>query len=397
MQHPLPSYDSYKSTFQGRRMPFAFLDMDLFRQNAKDILARAGSKNIRIASKSIRCRKALDDLLAFHDQVQGLMTFSAPETVWLSKLGYDDLLLAYPIFHPEDIREICMEVAKGKQIMLMADSVEHVRQLGAVAKEVGVRLPICLELSMAMEIPGIYFGVFRSPMNTEEKALEIHKVIKETPSVRLNSVMGYEAQVAGLGDRTPGLGIKGPAVRFLKKRSIKYVAKLRALVIEALEKDGAELEVVNGGGTGSMESTREEDCVTEITVGSGFFSSHLFDYYDNFKHLPAAGYAIEVVRKPADGIYTCLGGGYVASGSAGKEKLPLPYLPSGAKLHPNEGAGEVQTPILYKGNLNLGDPVFLRHCKAGELCERFDSLLVVENGKITSETPTYRGEGKCFL
>ena len=146
-----------------------------------------------------------------------------------------------------------------------------------------------------------------------------------------------------------------------------------------------------------MESTRAEVAVTEITAGSGFYASHLFDYYDNFKHLPAAGYAVEVVRQPQPGIYTCLGGGYVASGAPGVDKIPLPYLPEGARLHPNEGAGEVQTPILYKGQLKEGDPVFMRHSKAGELCERFNELLLVRAGKVIDRVPTYRGEGKCFL
>jgi D-serine deaminase-like pyridoxal phosphate-dependent protein len=64
-----------------------------------------------------------------------------------------------------------------------------------------------------------------------------------------------------------------------------------------------------------------------------------------------------------------------------------------------EGAGEVQTPVIYTGaeHLHLGDPVFLRHSKAGELCERFKSLLLVQGGKVTGEVLTYRGEGQCFV
>ena len=397
MSQSLPSYAAYKAAFKGRKMPFAYLDMDLFRQNIRDILPRAGAKRIRIASKSLRCRHALDELLSFDDKIQGLMTFSAEETVWLSQLGYDDLLLAYPIWHAEQVKAVCEEVGKGKSISLMVDSVAHIQHLGAVAKEMGVVLPVCLDLDLSLRIPGVHFGVFRSPVNSVETALAVHRAAKEQASLKLSGLMGYEAQVAGLGDRVPGMGIKAPVVRLLKKRSIKVVEERRKAVVEALRKDGAELTLVNGGGTGSMEFTREEEVVTEITAGSGFFASHLFDYYNNFKHLPSAGYAIEVVRGPGPGMYTCLGGGYVASGSLGIEKIPLPYLPEGAKLHPNEGAGEVQTPVVYKGKLELGDPVFMRHSKAGELCERFNELLLLEKGKVVGEAPTYRGEGKCFL
>ncbi len=148
-----------------------------------------------------------------------------------------------------------------------------------------------------------------------------------------------------------------------------------------------------------MDTTGKESVVTEITVGSGFYAPSLFDYYRDFRYQPAAGFAIEIVRQPDASIYTCLGGGYIASGAAGPEKLPQPYLPEGAKLDSLEGAGEVQTPIHYRGPIALkpGDPIFMRHGKAGELCERFTHLLLVSNGAVVEEVTTYRGDGKCFI
>jgi D-serine deaminase-like pyridoxal phosphate-dependent protein len=260
-------------------------------------------------------------------------------------------------------------------------------------------MPICLDLDLSIDPPGIHFGVYRSPVNSVEKALELHGAIKNAKHVRLMSLMGYEAQVAGLGDRIPGQGLKNIVIRMLKRRSIKAVHARRKAVVEALRNDGADLEIVNGGGIGSMEFTREEAVVTEIAAGSGFYQSHLFDYYDNFRHHPAAGFAVEIVRQPQPGMWTCHGGGYIASGSIGQEKVPKPYLPEGAKLHPNEGTGEVQTPLLYNGpeELKIGDPIFFRHSKAGELCERFNELVMIRGGKVAGTVKTYRGEGKCFL
>ena len=59
----------------------------------------------------------------------------------------------------------------------------------------------------------------------------------------------------------------------------------------------------------------------------------------------------------------------------------------------------MQTPIRYNGpeKLQLGDPIFLRHAKAGELCERFTHLLVVADGALVDTFTTYRGDGQCFL
>ncbi|KHF33219.1 hypothetical protein CM49_04556 [Paenibacillus sp. P1XP2] len=212
--------------------------------------------------------------------------------------------------------------------------------------------------------------------------------------------MGYEAQIAGVGDHYPNSGPKNRLVQTLKRRSIRQIAEKRAALVAMIEDAmGAPLRFVNGGGTGSLHSTVQEEAVTEVTVGSGFFAPALFDNYKDFRYLPAAGFAVEIVRQPSEQLYTCLGGGYAASGAAGKDKLPKPYLPAGASLMPLEGAGEVQTPVKYEGEepLTLGDPVFFRHAKAGELCERFNHLYGVSKGKIVEKITTYRGDGQCFL
>jgi len=256
-----------------------------------------------------------------------------------------------------------------------------------------------MDIDMSSEYPGLHFGVHRSSINTREKARKVLTVIQESPFVRLVGVMGYEAQIAGVGDNVPGAFVMNNIIKQLKKKSTVEIAKRRAGIVELIREKGIALEFVNGGGTGSLEITIQEDAVTEVTVGSAFYASGLFDHYSNFKHQPSAAYAIEIARKPKKDIYTCSGGGYTASGSAGKDKAPTPYLPKGCKLTANEGAGEVQTPVIYKGEveLKLGDPIFMRHSKAGELCERFNKLLLVSKGKIVDTVPTYRGQGQCFL
>ncbi len=110
-------------------------------------------------------------------------------------------------------------------------------------------------------------------------------------------------------------------------------------------------------------------------------------------------FALEVTRKPTPAMVTCLGGGYVASGSAGLDKVPRPYLPAGLTLLPDEMAGEVQTPLrLPVGlDLTLGEPVIFRHSKAGELAERFREYLLVRGAEVVARVPTYRGEEQCFL
>jgi D-serine deaminase-like pyridoxal phosphate-dependent protein len=232
-----------------------------------------------------------------------------------------------------------------------------------------------------------------------ENLKNLLKKIGELKNIRLEGMMGYEAQIAGVADKVPGQGGLNFVKSLLKRISLKKIAARRKQVVDLINGMGFELKFVNGGGTGSVESTISEQVITEVTVGSGFYNPHLFDYYRNFSMYPAAGFALAINRIPKKGVYTCSGGGYIASGAIEKVKAPAPWLPTGAGLDDNEGAGEVQTPVLYKGpeRLHIGDPVFFRHSKAGELCERFNTLLLIKEGKIINEVPTYRGEGKCFL
>lgn len=395
----MSTYEYYKKIFAEIPRPFALVDLDMLDDNARAIAQAAGGKKVRLASKSIRSVDVLHRILNSDSIFQGIMCYTAAEAVFLSGQGFDDLLLGYPQWQPEAIRPIVNLVSEGRSITFMVDSVEHVEHIEQFAKQQRTVTPLCIDLDMSVHYPGLHFGVWRSPVHSWESMYPIVERIIRSPWLRLDGIMGYEAQVAGVGDHAAGKYVKNTMVRWLKSRSIIEVAKRRQEVVERLNAMGIRLRFVNAGGTGSLDSSRKEAWVTEITAGSGFYAPGLFDHYASFRYKPAAAYAIEVVRIPKAGIVTCMGGGYTASGTADKDKLAKPYLPEGLELFSLEGAGEVQTPLRLPAHvqLGLGDPVFFRHAKAGELCERFKLLYAVSQGRIVGEYATYRGMGECFL
>lgn len=393
-------YHYYKEACTGLQMPFAFVDLDMLQQNIQSILHRANGKKIRIASKSIRSVDVLRRILQTSTQFQGIMCYTVPEALYLARQGFTDLLLGYPAVDARLLASVAMHQREGCNITLMVDCEEHVEQAEVAAAKYGVVLSLCVDIDLSIDVPGLHFGVWRSPIRSTDAALDLIKRIAQSRHVVLDGLMGYEAQVAGLGDRLPRQALKNVIVRLLKRRSIREAASRRADLVEAINRMGLPpLRFVNAGGTGSLHTSSAEPVVTEVTAGSGFYSPGLFDHYRDFTLLPAAGYAIEIVRQPRSDLYTCLGGGYTASGASGNDKLPRPYLPHGATLLAMEGAGEVQTPIRYNGpdELALGDPIFMRHSKAGELCERFTHLYYISNNGIVGETTTYRGDGLCYL
>lgn len=392
-------YEYYKQALLPVQKPCAFLEVQALTNNIDQIKRKAANKKIRIASKSIRSVGVLQDIFSMSSQFQGVMCYTADEALYLYEQGFDDLLVAYPTWDLGQLREICHLTKNGATITLMIDSLAHVEHLESIAHQDDGKFLVCIDIDLTTNIVGLHFGVYRSSIKTITDVMQMIHQVSRVPNLTLDGLMGYEAQIAGVVDAAPNQFFKNNIIRMLKRLSSKHIKRKREQIIELMEKEDISVRFINGGGTGSLQQTAQEEHVTEVTVGSGFFTSHLFDKYKDFSFEPAVGFALEITRIPKETVYTCLGGGYVASGAMAQDKLPEVYLPKGAKLTANEGAGEVQTPVIYKGPIKLhhGDPIIFRHSKAGELCERFRHLYLIEHGKVVNKMTTYRGDGKCFL
>jgi D-serine deaminase-like pyridoxal phosphate-dependent protein len=372
----------------GLEPPYAAVDLAAFRRNAADLVRRSGGTPVRVAAKSVRCRALMDEALAI-EGFHGVMSYALPEAIWLVRHGVGDVLMGYPTVHRAALRELAADPDLAGRITLMVDDPAQLD----LARATGARLQVCLDVDASLRLFGQHLGVRRSPLRTPEQVVALARTVAADPAFELVGLMFYEAQIAGLPDTSP-------AVRWVKRRSAAELADRRGAVADAV-KQIAPITLVNSGGTGSLELSSADPTVTEVTAGSGLFGPTLFDRYDAFRPEPAVAYAVPVVRRPARRIATVFGGGFVASGPAKRSRLPSVAYPAGLKLLGPEGAGEVQTPLrgTAADRLRVGDRVWMRYAKAGELCERFDLLHLVD-GERGDETvravPTYRGEGKAF-
>ena len=159
-----------------------------------------------------------------------------------------------------------------------------------------------------------------------------------------------------------------------------------------------ELEFWNGGGSGSVEATTADGAVTEIAAGSGLLVPGIFDHYAAFDPRPAAFFGLAVTRKPTPTMATVHGGGLIASGATGQDRSPIPWAPPGLHLTGLEGAGEVQTPLTGHpaALLAIGDLVWFRHAKSGELFEHVRDVHLVRDETVTDVVPSYRGRDLAF-
>jgi D-serine deaminase-like pyridoxal phosphate-dependent protein len=380
--------------------PLALVDLDAFDRNAADLTRRAASRPIRVASKSLRCRYLIERALA-RPGYQGVMSYSLPEALWLYAAGTsDDVLVAYPTVDRKALRALAADEGARRHLTIMVDSAGHLDVVDRALGDGHPEIRVCLELDVSWRPlagqPLVHIGTRRSPLYTPEQAADAARAITRRPGFRLVGVMGYEGQIAGLGDAPPGHPVRARLIRGIQDRSAVELRQRRTEAVRLIQALTS-LEFVNGGGTGSLESTARDPSVTELTAGSGLVGPTLFDAYRRFTPDPALLFALPVVRRPGPDVATLFSGGYVASGTGTRDRLPRPYLPAGLTFIGVEGAGEVQTPVrgAAAGLLRPGDRVWLRHAKAGELAERFTDYYVLEGEQVTA-VPTYRGEGQCF-
>ncbi|HEY3867582.1 MAG TPA: amino acid deaminase/aldolase [Actinocrinis sp.] len=381
--------------------PFAAVDIAAYRANAVRMAERAGGTRIRVASKSVRSRDLLREVLAL-DGFAGVLAFTLPEALWLADSGFDDIVVAYPTADRGALRRLAADPAAASAVTVMVDSVEQLDLIEKTVAQVADPAPlrVCVDIDTSWRPAGgrVRIGARRSPLHSPAAVAAVAREVADREGFRLVGLMAYEAQIAGVGDDPPGRPGRAAAVRAMQRASAAELAERRAAIVAAV-KEIAQLEFVNGGGTGSLERTAAEEAVTEIGAGSGLFLPRLFDGYRTVGGRPAALFALPVVRRPGPGVVTVLGGGYIASGPIGKDRLPQVYLPQGLKYDKQEMAGEVQTPLLGSAadKLAVGDRVWFRHAKAGELCERFAELHLIEGEAVVSTVLTYRGEGHTFL
>lgn len=371
--------------------PLAAVDLAALRANAADLVRRARGIPIRVASKSVRCRAVLEEVLGSgltaDGGFAGIMGYSLAEAIWLVRQGARDVLLGYPTADRHALATLAADPLLLDSITLMIDDVDQLSFVRAALGSEKAAPRVCVDVDASLRIGPLHLGVRRSPIRTPEQAATVAAEAKRR-GFRVVGVMTYEAQIAGLPDTNL-------AVRLVKKASAAEIGKRRRIVVEAVRAAVGELEIVNSGGTGSIEVSITDPNVTEVTAGSGLYLPTLFDGYRNLAPRPSMYFALPVLRHPAPGIATVFSGGYIASGPAGATRVPKPVWPKGLKLIGTEGAGEVQTPLTHADGLKIGDRVWFRHAKAGELCERFTEVQLVDNGARTT-VPTYRGEGQCF-
>ena len=289
------------------------MDLDAALANARDMVRRANGTPIRLASKSVRIREMLRRVLELPGYA-GVLGFHLSEAIWLVETGVsDDVLVAYPTTHREALRTLAASPTLRESITVMVDSPAHLDFIDdAVAEQESSgaergEIRVCIDVDASLAMGPVHLGALRSPVHSVEQVRRLAEVIVARPGFRLVGLMAYEGQIAGTTDSSPAVSVmKGISTRELATRRGKIVRAVEQLLASAGQPP---LEFVNGGGTGSIETTSAETVITEIGAGSGVLAPGLFDRYKSFQPEPAQWFVVPVVRRPAPDVVTVAGGG----------------------------------------------------------------------------------------
>ncbi|MCW2767174.1 MAG: D-threonine aldolase [Nocardioides sp.] len=377
--------------------PCVVVDLDAFDANAADLERRAAGKPVRVASKSVRVPELLRRALT-RDGFSGVLAYTLREALWLDEQAVsDDIVVAYPSVDRGALAQLVASPSAAAHITLMVDDPAHLDVVDSVRASHAVQVRVAIEIDAGLRMGRQHVGPKRSPLYGADDVLAMARTIESRNGFRLVGVMTYEGQVAGVPDDVPTQRAKSLVVRRLKSASMSQLEVRRREIANALRAVTA-LEFWNAGGSGSVEATVADPVVTEVAAGSGLLAPGLFDHYQSFHPRPAAFYGLPVVRRPSPEIATVHGGGLVASGPAGADRLPIPWAPAGLHLTGLEGAGEVQTPLTGHAAalLAIGDLVWFRHAKSGELFEHTNTVRLLSGNTFVDEVPTYRGHGLAF-
>jgi D-serine deaminase-like pyridoxal phosphate-dependent protein len=377
--------------------PLVVVDLEAFDANADDLVRRAAGKPVRVASKSVRVPALLRRALA-RDGFQGVLAYTLAEALWLEEEGIsDDIVVAYPTVDRRSLKQLVESPRAAGRVTLMIDDPAHLDVVDSVRASHAVPVRVAIEVDAGLRLGRQHVGPKRSPLYDAESVVRLARAVVDRPGFRLVGLMTYEGQVAGLPDEVPTARARSLVVRRLKSMSMVQLEVRRREIADAL-REVVDLEFWNAGGSGSVEASVADPVVTEVAAGSGLLVPGLFDHYQSFRPRPAAFYGLPVVRRPSPQLATVHGGGFVASGPSGADRLPTPWAPAGLHLTGLEGAGEVQTPLTGHpaALLAIGDLVWFRHAKSGELFEHTNTVQLLSGRELTHEVRTYRGHGHAF-
>lgn len=381
------NYAYYCEVLRDRHLPAAYIDMNLFERNIRTVLHHSGGKDLRVDARVLRCPALIERVMRSNARFHSAACATIAEAIPLAQQqDISDVLVMFPTVDPAALARVCRATADGYTILLTTDSPRHLEPLAHAAQKADVTVGVCLEMDTSVNLPSLKGPGRRTPLRNIDALLNLVTEIEDTARLEFRGLLIFDTRRSNLAERSRAALGQGRGRTDTAMGRRRRILKRREDVVEALQALGYSSAFVNCSGDAGLDVNAHDGSITEITVGPA-----LLGLDPSVRHgIPAAGYCAEIMRQPGETLYACRGDNLFGPHITDPNFLPQPYLPPGATLDPLAGAGDGQLPIRYVGPLSIGDAVFLHPDNVADLCERFDRLLLVQDGRIIDEVETFR-------
>jgi D-serine deaminase-like pyridoxal phosphate-dependent protein len=238
---------TFPTDFISIETPALIADLDLLEDNLRLMADYFSGRSCRLRPhfKSHKCVELARRQLAA-DNASGITCAKLSEAEQLAAGGVKDILIANQVVGDSKARRLA-ELNRAATVRCAVDSAENIRQLAAAARAAGTIIPVLVEVDVGLRRCGVPPG---------QPALDLARLVADTPGLRFNGLQGYEGHL---------MGVEHHAERAEKTREA-----LRPLVEtrRALEAAGIPVTVVSSGGTATYDVTGHIPGIDEVQCGS---------------------------------------------------------------------------------------------------------------------------------
>jgi D-serine deaminase-like pyridoxal phosphate-dependent protein len=245
--------------------PALLLDLDRFERNVGRLSSAiaAGGKDWRPHSKGHKSPWIARRQMEFG--AIGVTCAKVSEAEVMVEGGVPSVLVANELATRRKV-ERAARLQDRAEVMICADDPFHVELASGVATDLGVEIPMLVDINVGMERTGVAPG---------RPALELARAIDRAPGLRLAGIMGYEGHVL--------LAWPNEEKRAGTAAALAGLNESRRLI----EADGMAVGIVSGGGSGNYMFAASLDGLTELQAGGGCLMD---PFYGKLCHLEELGF-----------------------------------------------------------------------------------------------------------
>lgn len=167
----------------------------------------------------------------------------------MAEAGIRDILIANQIVGAKKIARL-VNLRRHADVKVAVDDEANVAELGEAAGAKGVDLGIVVELDTGMHRAGVAPG---------QPALELSRIVHQTPGLRYLGLMAWEGHARAIDDPS------------LRRQGIEKAVGLLTDSAELCREAGLPVSIVSGGGSGTSYVTAFQPGMTEIQTGGAIF------------------------------------------------------------------------------------------------------------------------------